>query len=351
MNILFITASRIGDAVLSTGLLDYMAQKYPDAKVTIVCGPLAASLFEGYPLLQEIIPLKKRKYNAHWAGLWRKVVGTHWDIVVDLRNSAVSRGVRAGQRFIFGSHIDKALHKVEQNAAVMKLSEVPPPKLWFTKEQQDKAEEFMFSPLASSRRRPGSSGSEEQDPGLRRDDGMYLDDGLILAVGPTANWAAKTWPAERFIAVVEALTALDGILPQARVAVFAAAGEEEGAYKVLGSVPSARRIDMIAKTDPGTAAAALSQCDFYIGNDSGLMHMAAAVGTPTIGLFGPSYPAIYRPWGAMADYAATPESFDELIDYEGYEPKTAPCLMESLTVEVVLNKINAFYKDSKASAA
>src|SRR5262245_4189048 len=59
MKILFITSSRIGDAVLSTGLLNYMAQKWPDAKVTIACGALAASLFEGYPNLERLIPMKK----------------------------------------------------------------------------------------------------------------------------------------------------------------------------------------------------------------------------------------------------------------------------------------------------
>ena len=141
--ILFITASRIGDAVLSTGLLSYIESNYPTAKVTIACGPLATTLFEGYPLLERIIPLKKEKHNRHWLKLWKQVIGTKWDIVIDLRDSAISRLIRADERYIFSKDIDKSKHKVEQNAQVMKLPTPPAPKLWFTQEQSDRAEQLI----------------------------------------------------------------------------------------------------------------------------------------------------------------------------------------------------------------
>ncbi len=307
MNILFITSSRIGDAVLSTGLLDYMAQTWPKARVTIACGPLAVSLFEGYPNLERIIPLRKQSYNRHWIRLWKQAIGTRWDIVVDLRDSAVSRLVFTKNKFIFGAHINRENHKVEQNAEVMSLWPAPAPKLWFTEKQRDAAEKLL-------------------PPG-----------GLILGVGPAANWQGKTWPAERFIEIVKFLTAPDGMMRNARVAVFGAPGEEEICRKVLASVPADKQIDAIAKGSPGAAAAAIARCDFFIGNDSGLMHCAAASGVPTLGLFGPSYPHLYRPWGG--EYISTPETFDELIDYPGYTPKTAPCLMKSLTVDMVREKL------------
>ena len=319
MKVLFITSSRIGDAVLSTGLLGFMAREYPAAKVTIVCGPLAASLFEGYPALERIIPLQKKKHNRHWVDLWTQVIGTHWDVVIDLRNSAVSRLVRARARHIFGMHIDGRLHKVEQNAAVMKLSPAPAPELWFSAEQSKMAAAFI------------------------------REGGPVLAVGPAANWLAKTWPAERFIEAVQYITGPEGILPHARVAVFAAPGEEDIARKVLFSIPEEKRIDMIAKGDPGTAAAAIARCDFYIGNDSGLMHCAAAAGVPTLGLFGPSYPHLYRPWGPHADYVSTPKGFDELIAYAWYSAKTAPCLMGELTLKMVQRKIDEFRGRKRAA--
>ncbi len=309
-HILFITSSRIGDAVLSMGVLNYLYEQNPSAKFTICCGPLVVSLFEGFPALERIIPIKKRKYNAHWFDLWKRVVGTKFDIVVDLRNSAVSRLVRSRSRYIYGSYVDKKFHKVEQNASVLKLDNAPSPKIWFSEPQKAKAAALI-------------------------PDG----EGLVLGVGPTSNWAGKTWAEDRFIEIVKWMTSDDGFMPHARVAVFAAPGEEEAARIVLASVPKDKQLDIIAKTDPGTAAATLSRCDFYLGNDSGLMHCAAAAGVPTFGVFGPSYPHIYRPWGDNAAHAATPESFDELIDFDGYDVKTVGCLMGSLSVDMVKDGI------------
>lgn len=314
MKVLFITSSRIGDAVLSTGLLDYIVRTYPGAQITVACGPLAASLFEGLPGLVQIIPLKKRKRNGHWVDLWKAVWPTRWDIVVDLRNSAVSRLIRARRRYIFSSAIDPRAHKVEQNAGVMKLAQVPAPRLWPSGVQQERAREFI------------------------------PEGGPVIGVGPTANWAGKTWPAERFIEVLHFLRAEDGILPGARVAVFAAPGEEEVAYQVLQAMPEDARLDVIAKGDPGTAAATLARCAFYIGNDSGLMHCAAAAGVPTFGLFGPSWPHIYRPWGAHTAHIATPETFDQLIDFPGYDVKTVGTLMGSLSVARVKDAVRAFWQ-------
>ncbi len=303
MDILFITSSRIGDAVLSTGLLDHIARTYPSARVTVVCGPLSAPLFEGYPNLARIIPLKKQKYNKHWIDLWKQISKQRWEIVVDLRNSAVSRVVRAEKRFVFGNHIDDKKHKVEQNASVMRLDYVPAPKLWFTEKQLKKAAELIPNGVP------------------------------VIGIGPTANWLGKTWPADRFVEIIK-------MFPDKRIAVFAAPGEEEIAYEVLHSVPQERRIDVIAKGDAGVAAAALARCGFYVGNDSGLMHCAAANGVKTLGLFGPSYPHLYRPWGGHCDYARTLETYDQLIAFKGYDPKTTPSLMTSLGVEDVKKKIS-----------
>lgn len=314
MKILFITSTRLGDAVLSTGLLDYMYRTWRDAKVTVACGPLPASIFEGFPNVEKIIALKKRPRNGHWIDLWKQVVGTKWDIVVDLRNSAVSRLIFAKKRYVFGGRKGEALHKVEQAAYLMKLPMVPAPHLYFTKAQEEFARALV-------------------------PDGK----GMVLAVGPSANWIGKTWPAENFIKVIEWITSIDGPMLNAHVAVFAAPGEEAQARPVLEAVPEERRIDGIAKGNPGEVAAALARCDFYIGNDSGLMHAAAAAGVPTFGLFGPSYPHLYSPWGEHTGYACTPKTFDELIDFEGYSAKTLDrTLMDGLETKTVIDIINKF---------
>ncbi len=287
-----------------------MAQTWPDGKVTVACGPLPASLFEGFPNVEAVWAMKKEKRAGHWVKLWKRSIRTRWDMVVDLRNSAVSRMLWAKKRYIFGPRIDKALHKVQQAAQVMKLEDVPAPKLYFTEEQAQFAE------------------------------GLMAGEGPVLGVGPSANWIGKTWPAENFIDVIQWMTSEEGPMPGARVAVFAAPGEEDQARPVLESIPADKRIDGIAKGNPGEVAACLNRCDFYLGNDSGLMHIAAACGVPTVGVFGPSYPHLYRPWGDHTAYARTPETFDELIDFEGYNPKTLErTLMESLSVQKVIETI------------
>ncbi len=192
----------------------------------------------------------------------------------------------------------------------MKLQEVPAPALYFTKEQEKFADTLMAG------------------------------EGPVLGIGPSANWIGKTWPAENFIEVIQWMTGEGGPMTSARVAVFAAPGEEDQAQPVLESVPEDKRIDGIAKGNPGEVAACLNRCDFYLGNDSGLMHVAAACGVKTVGVYGPSYPHLYRPWGDHTAYARTPETFDQLIDFEGYDPKTLTrTLMGSLRIETVKDAI------------
>lgn len=297
-----------------------MAQKYPDGKVTVACGWLPAPLFEGFANVEAVIGMKKEKRSGHWIKLWKQVAGRRWDIVVDLRNSAVSRLIFARKRYIFGPHIDQSRHKAEQCAQVMKLKTVPSPTLYFSDEQQAFAA------------------------------GLVPKGAAVIGVGPSANWIGKTWPAERFIKTVEWIRGDDGLFPGAKVAVFAAPGEEAQARPVLEAFPQSAQIDCIAKGNPAQAAAAIARCDFYIGNDSGLMHCAAASGVPTFGVFGPSYPHLYAPWGEHTAYARTPETFDELIDFEGYHPKTLDrSLMVSLSVKDVISEINEFYKRQLAA--
>lgn len=313
--ILFITSTRIGDAILSNGILNDCLIKHPNAAVTIVCGPLVKSLYEGVPQAVEIIALKKQTYNRHWIKLWKHVVGTKWDMVIDLRNSIVSRLIWTRHKYIFGRHIDQNLHKSLQNAQVMKLLQAPDTKMWFSKAQED----FALKTIP-----PGAP---------------------VLGVGPTANWIGKTWPIENFIELVRRVTQSGDVFHNWRVAVFAAPGEEHDAKALLAQIQPHLAIDVIARGNPGEAAATLARCDFYIGNDSGLMHAAAAAGIPTLGLFGASYPEIYAPYGRQAHYIRTPESFDELTNFPGYSPSTLDhSLMTSLNVEAVYQKIHSILR-------
>ena len=314
-NILFITSTRIGDAILSTGVLSYLLRTYPDSRITVACGPLVESLFEGVPG-GRVIPLQKETWNRHWLKLWRKTVGTKWDMVVDFRNSAVSRLVRADERFVFGPHINKNQHKVLQNAEVIRNKDATAHlQLYFTPAQIEKAKALI----------------PEGSP--------------VLGVGPTSNWIGKTWPVENFKQLIAELTAEGEVFSGWRVAVFGAPGEEDVANQLYDSLPSDQRINCIAKGTPGQAAAYIARCDFYIGNDSGLMHSAAAAGINTIGLFGPSNDKVYAPYGPKTTWVRTPETSQELTGAPGYDPKKeTQSLMKNLKVETVKKAIQDFLK-------
>src|SRR5690606_12736868 len=122
------------------------------------------------------------------------------------------------------------------------------------------------------------------------------------------------------------------ILPGGRIAVVAAPHEMFQARPVLQAA-GARGVNLFEKGDLLTAAACLERAAFFIGNDSGLMHLAAAAGTPTLGLFGPSPEVRYRPWGPRASFVRTPESFEALTGAPGFDFAARHCFMESLTVD------------------
>ncbi|WP_114393653.1 glycosyltransferase family 9 protein [Oleisolibacter albus] len=270
MDVLFITSNRLGDAVLTTGLLGHLVETLPEARFTIACGPIPAPLFRTVPRLRRLIPMGKRRWSLHWFDLWRQVAGTRWDLVVDLRDSAVSRLVLARKRAVF-RHGGPVRHKVEQLASVLRAEPPPAPRLWF-------------------------------DAPLRAEAERLTGPGPLLALGPAANWTGKEWPADRYAELADRLTGPGGPLSGARVLVLAGPGEAERCRPVLERLGAGRAVDLIGRTDPLLAGACIARAVLFVGNDSGLMHVAAASGTPTLGVFGPTPAEIYGPWGAHADH-------------------------------------------------
>ncbi|TCH97458.1 glycosyltransferase family 9 protein [Roseococcus sp. SYP-B2431] len=268
MRILFITSTRIGDAVLSTGLLDHLLRRHPEARITIACGIVAEGIFARMPGLERIIPLTKKRWSLHWPELWWKVAFRRWDLVVDLRGSAMawllwtrSRAVMRGGR--------RPGHRIQYLAEALGVSPAPRPVVWF-------------------------------DAGDAARAGAALPHGPCLILGPTANWHVKTWPAERFVELVQRLTGPRGLLPGAHVAILGGPGAQERrmAEPVLAALPGA--VDLVGRLSLPEVAAVLSRAALYVGNDSGLMHIAAATGVPTLGLFGPTPASEYGPVGARA---------------------------------------------------
>jgi len=303
-SLLFVTGNRLGDAVLSSGVLARMVDEHPGARVTVACGALPAPLFVDLPGLERTIVIRRHRRGLHWLDLWAACVAAHWDVVADLRGSFLPWTLLARRRLMSGRE-HRHEHRVIELARQLRLDPPPEPRLWVSAERAARA--------------------------------ARLDDGPpILAVAPAANWGGKQWPAERFAETVRRLTGPKGILPGARLLVAAAAAERSVAEPVLDSVPAARRIDLVGAPDLLDLYAILGRCALFIGNDSGLMHLAAAAGAPTLGLFGPSPDWRYGPWGARAAVVRTPEPYrPHETGYPGYDWHANPTLMGNLAVETV----------------
>lgn len=303
--LLFVTSNRIGDAVLTTGLLNHLITEMDNPAVTVACGPVAASLFAAVPNLDRVIPMPKLRHSAHWLRLWAKVVGTPWHTVVDLRGSAIAWTLPFVRRRLVSGKGPEHLHRVQAAGTLVGRTEIPPaPHLWTSAHHRACAAAII----------------PPEQP--------------VIALGPAANWRAKTWRAEHFADLASRLTAPDGLLPNAAVVVIAGPGEEAQAEPVLAAIPQSRRISMVGPNDLLTVAACLERCTLFVGNDSGLMHIASAMGTPTIGLFGPSRVDHFGPWGRYTRPVLTRVPYAELVP-PGVNLRDSDTLMDSISVDMV----------------
>ena len=91
--------------------------------------------------------------------------------------------------------------------------------------------------------------------------------------------------------------------------------------------------------DSTETAAFLKKCKVFVGNDSGLMHMSAALGVPTLGLFGPSMPEHYGPWGPHARSVRSDISFKELVQTPQFDHRKTENLMQGLSSKKVLKAL------------
>ena len=301
MRILFITSNRIGDGVLSTGLLAGLMERYPTAKFWVACGPLAAPLFKHAPRVERIIELRKAPYAGHWRKLLGATMFRRFEAVVDLRGSATAFFLWTAKRHVLRA--DHTLHRVIHNASVAGFDPAPWPRVWPGEEARARARTLI--------------------PDGRR----------VLAIGPSAAWPRKMWPVERHVELIPRLVGKGGPLEGAHVLIAAAPGERALVQPILDIVPDDKRIELIGE-DLNLVAACFERVALYIGNDSGLMHLSAASGSPTLGLFGPTPDGRYDPWGTNTAQVRGPRSREEILADlgDGFAGENA---MQDLTVDMV----------------
>lgn len=165
-----------------------------------------------------------------------------------------------------------------------------------------------------------------------------------LAPGGARNakqdMATKRWPAPRFATLAAALAA---DYPDAAFVLLGGPGDRAEVDAVRAALPATRVVDLAGRTDVAGARAAIALLDVYVGNDSGLMHVAASTDTPAVVPFGPTDPRVIAPRApgvhALWDPAPAPPCFDEVTGRQ--RPCQTPCCIDRVGVAAVRAAVDA----------
>jgi ADP-heptose:LPS heptosyltransferase len=269
--ILFISLSNIGDAVMTTPVLYELHLAWPGATIDIVAGQRSQPVFEHCPWRGEIFIKNKKAWLRGYPSLLLKLWRTRYDLVVDLRTDGFAWLLRAGQRRHKEPRRRQDRHAVEEHLSVItdltELSPDPRTHLWLSDSNRAFAE-------------------------------RTLDHGHWLAIGPGCGGPEKVWPGDRYGAVIDALSdRFNGVV------LLGGSGDRDYARHVTDSSDTTI-LDLTGQTGILEAAAVMERCELFIGSDSGLGHLAGAVNTPTLTLFGVGQPHRYRPWQERAEWLA-----------------------------------------------
>ena len=267
---LLISLSNIGDAIMTTPVLQALHDLYPDLRIDIVADRRSSEIFLHCPYRGRVFLKNKQGLLRGTARLLFELRRTRYSLVVDLRTELLAWLLRADKRFGKWQGRPYGVHAVERHMGVIHAL-------------------HGERPIPSCRVWPGEDDAQFARQALQGHIGKKL-----VGMGPGANWPGKIWSQENFLRLIEHL--------QERFDAVVLLGDEKdraiaGQLTEHASMPC---IDLCGRTTLLQASAVLREMSLFVGNDSGLGHMASGVNTPTITIFGPGNPARYRPWGPAA---------------------------------------------------
>ncbi len=292
--ILVIKLRYLGDVLLATSVVRLLRERRPDAVLTMAVSEGTEEVLRGNPDLDEVLVVRRGGLAAQWAFI-RDVHGRRFDTVIDLtdgdRAAVLTRlsgaPVRVGfndehrWRGLLYTHVAQpqpgVRHRIEHDLETLRPLGIEPamrPAVLRTSPDEDAAADRLL-----------------------RSVGIAPQGGPLVALQPGARYWFKAWPAERFAALADRLAEAHGC----RVAIGGNDGERPVGEAILRQAKSAPAL-LMGRTSLRHYAAVLKRCALFVGNDNGPMHMAATLGVPTVGLFGPSNPA---EWGPRGPYVKT----------------------------------------------
>jgi heptosyltransferase-2 len=279
-NILLIQTAFLGDAVLTTPLVGALHQQFPQARLSVLCTPEIADVFDRHPAVSEVILFDKRGKERSLADRWklvRRLKMMHFDLAVIPHRSLTSAllawlagiprrvGFSASQgRWLLTDVVpfQWGTHDVDRNLALMNVFGVQNPsgELWLKPEPA--AAQRIAGRLSAAGVRPGDQ---------------------VVGIHAGSVWATKRWLPEGFAAVA------DRIIRdlKARI-VFVGGAKDAAAVNEVLSLMKERPLNWVGETTLKELVAVIARCQVFLTNDSGPLHIAVASLVPTVAIFGPT---------------------------------------------------------------
>lgn len=312
MKILIIKLSAIGDVIHTLPALNAIRKKYPDAHITWLVEEAASGLIKGHPAIDRILVSKRKQWIKDLSGLScmnsikeasgfiKKLRDTRYDLVIDfqgLLKSAILAGLSKGKcKAGFGRgmehqehsylFLNKRISPVSMDNHALKRS------LMLIDSMGIGCGDIVFNlPVTGHDKRLADDlldnflnnsliGHEIKAPRL------------LFAVNPVAKWETKLWSNGKFAVLA------DRLIEQynARV-VFTGSAQDRKIIQSIISDMKQEAADLSGKTSLKVLAAIYERANCLVSTDTGPMHLAAAVGTPVVALFGPTAPWRTGPFG------------------------------------------------------
>lgn len=295
-HLLVVRTDRIGDVLLSTPVLSGLREQFPDSRIAMLVSPYAREVVDGHPALDDVFVDDQAGKHRGFLG-WLRLVGDiraqRFDALVVLHPTLrlallgviagipvrVGSGYRAYgvlfNRRVYEHRKDARRHEVEYNmriAAALGVQATPSPPIIVI---PDAARQAIASRL-------DAWGVETTD--------------TLVALHPGSGGSARSWPAASFAALGDRLAMECG----ARVVLTGGPSERALVESVIGQMRT-RPLTIVGETTIKELAALLAVCQLCVTNSTGPLHLAAAVGTPTVALFCPITPCSPVRWGPYGD--------------------------------------------------
>ncbi|MBL7068438.1 MAG: glycosyltransferase family 9 protein [Candidatus Omnitrophica bacterium] len=268
--ILLITLTNVGDIILTTPIIAALDKAFPDARLDVMVGPLGKNIFINHPGVFKVIIYDKHVSIGEKKRLVQKLKHMKYDLVIDLKNSMFPMLIGSRYRTSPLQTVPKdVIHKRDFH-------------LWKLKYFDIDTRDVPFSIHVSRK-------DEDYIDYLLRD--MPNKDKLV-AVSPTAKSLIKRWKKNGFAEVCDKLKKELG----ATVAMVGDRSDRESIDEIARDMKS-DTVNLAGMTTIPQLAHLIKNSRLLISNDSAPMHIASAVGTKVLAIFGPTDPNKYGPLG------------------------------------------------------